>query len=191
MAVYILYKTLQNITRRPRSTSPIKLYRYLFNAQESKDIDHTKSAHKKTPPTMFISPNPKEKELRSPTPDNPPPLYTVEAYPNASDIAGLATLDLSTKKTRPISDLSAHLKLLESFHQLREDIALHDGIFGIWDSFVPSTRSEREQAEILLKIREKRWAIYVAKAASRFQTWWQASVEPGTGMLSTANLLID
>lgn len=142
---------------------------------------------------MFISLNPKEKgQLRSPTPDNPPPLYTVDAYPNAPDInADLATLDLSTKKTRPISDLSAHLKLLESFHQLREDIALHDGLFGIWDSFVPPTRSEREQAEILLKIREKRWAIYVAKAASRFQTWWQASVEPGTGMLSTANLLID
>lgn len=137
--------------------------------------------------------NPKGKgQLRSPTPENPPPLYTVDASPNVPDInAGLATLGLNTKKTRPFSDLSAHLKLLESFHQLREDIALHDGLFGIWDSFVPSSRSEREQAEILLKIREKRWAIYVAKAASRFQTWWQASVEPGTGMLSTTELLVD
>lgn len=140
-----------------------------------------------------ISLNPKWKgQLRSPTPESPSPLYTVDASPNVPDInAGLATLDLNAKKARPISDLSAHLKLLESFHQLREDIALHDGLFGIWDSFVPSTRSEREQAEILLKIREKRWAIYVAKAASRFQTWWQASVEPGMGMLSTADLLID
>lgn len=140
-----------------------------------------------------IALNPKEKgQLRSPTPDNPPPLYTVDASPDVADInAGLATLDLRTTQNEPISDISAHLKLLESFHQLREAIALHDGLFGIWDSFVPSTRSEREQAEILLKIREKRWAIYVAKAASRFQTWWKASVEPGSGMLSTADLSSD
>lgn len=137
--------------------------------------------------------NPKEKgQLRSPTPDNHPPLYTVDASPNVPDInASLAILDLKTKQSKPISDISAHLKLLESFHQLREDIALHDGLFGIWDSFVPSTRSEREQAEILLKIREKRWAIYVAKAASRFHTWWKAAVEPGTGKLSTADLSTD
>lgn len=139
-----------------------------------------------------ISLNSKEKgQLQSPTPENPP-LYTVNASHDIPDInAGLSTLDLNTKKTRPISDLSAHLKLLESFHQLREDIALHDGLFGIWDSFVPFTPTEEEKAKILLKIREKRWAIYVAKATSRFETWWQASVEPGTGMLSTADLLID
>ena len=157
------------------------------------NIVQTKSAHKIKLLNMVESSNSKEKgQLQSPTPENPPPLYTVDASHNIPDNnAGLSTLDLNTKKTRQISDLSAHLKLLESFHQLREDIALHDGLFGIWDSFVPFTPSEEEKAEILLKIREKRWAIYVAKAASRFETWWQASVEPGTGMLSIADLLID
>lgn len=139
---------------------------------------------------MFKSSKSKEKgQVRTATPENPPPLYAVNAPANVPDInAGFSTLNLNTKKTRRITDLSAHLRLLESFHQLREDIALHDGLFGIWDSFVPSTRPEREQAEILLKIREKRWAIYVAKAASRFEKWWQVSVEPGVSMLSRAGL---
>lgn len=130
----------------------------------------------------------KEKgQVRTSTPENPPPLYAVDAPANGPDInAGLSALDINTTKTKPTTDLSAHLRLLESLHQLREDIALHDGLFGIWDSFVPSTRSEREQAEIQLKIREKRWAVYVAKAVSRFETWWQ--VEPGAGMLSRAGL---
>ena len=140
---------------------------------------------------MFESSNsfkPKEKgRALTLTPENPPPLYAVDAPANVPDInAGLSNLGL---KTKPTTNLSAHLRLLESFHQLREDVALHDGLFGIWDSFVPSTRSERERAEILLKIREKRWAIYVAKAASRFEKWWQVSVEPGAGMLSRAGLI--
>lgn len=138
-----------------------------------------------------ISFKPKEKgRVRTPTPENPPPMYAVDAPANVPDVnAGLSNLDLNTKKTKPTTDLSAHLRLLESFHQLREDVALHDGLFGIWDSFVPSTRPERERAEILLKIREKRWAIYVTKAASRFEKWWQVSVEPGAGMLSRAGLI--
>lgn len=138
-----------------------------------------------------VSLKPKEKgHVRTPTPETLPPLYAFDAPANVPDInAGLSTLDLNTKKTKPTTELSAHLRLLESFHQLREDIALRDGLFGIWNSFVPPTQSQREQAAILLKIREKRWAIYVAKAASRFEKWWQTSIEPGAGMLSRAGLL--
>ncbi len=72
----------------------------------------------------------------------------------------------------------AHLKLLESFHQLREQVALTDGLFGIKDGFVPSDLSEAKRAELLTKMREKRWAVYVAKAAKRFEKWWETCVQP-------------
>ncbi len=37
-------------------------------------------------------------------------------------------------------------------------------------------------------IREKRWAIYVAKATKRFERWWQVSVEPGAEMLNQSTM---
>ncbi|MCJ1343084.1 hypothetical protein MMC31_001275 [Peltigera leucophlebia] len=143
----------------------------LKNLEGSKNIKQTKPAYRNTKFEPSISLKPKEKgQVRIPAPENPP-LYAVDAPAHVPDIdAGLSTLDLNI------------------FHQLRKDIALHDGLFGIWGSFVPSTRSEREQAEILLKIWEKRWAIYVAMVVSRFEEWWQVSVEPGAGMLSGAGL---
>ena len=72
----------------------------------------------------------------------------------------------------------AHLKLLECFHELREAIATTDGLYGIKDDFVPSSLDERSYATLLSKVREKRWSIFVAQAAKRFESWWQYCVEP-------------
>ena len=117
----------------------------------------------------------------SPPEESPPPTY--DAGPSNLS-AAFAYLDLSAVGTYPTKDRCVvHLKLLEAFHQLREDIATTDGLWGIKDSFVPPNRSDREQAAALLRIREKRWAVYVAKAASRFETWWEKSIQPGSRML--------
>lgn len=82
----------------------------------------------------------------------------------------------------------AHLKLLEAFHQLREDVALRDGLFGIMDSFVPDNLGAEKHAEILMKIREKRWAVYVAKSVQRFQAWWTLCVQPHAQKLSQSQM---
>lgn len=52
-----------------------------------------------------------------------------------------------------------------------------DGLFGIEDSFVQSWTDERDHVAKLAKIRVKRWAIFVVKAALRFEIWWTKCVE--------------
>ena len=83
----------------------------------------------------------------------------------------------------------AHLKVLESFHQLREDVAVRDGLFGITDAFVSGDESKEKQAEILMKIREKRWAVFVAKAAQRFKAWWTVCVQPHAVRMMQSHLI--
>jgi hypothetical protein len=100
-----------------------------------------------------------------------PPSYNQEAV----DITlGFAKLDLNSRPSKPsVDQCIAHLKLLEAFHQLREDIATSDGLFNISD--VEATGSSKRE-EVLAKLREKRWAVYVARAADRFERWWTTAI---------------
>lgn len=117
----------------------------------------------------------------SPPKETAPPAY--EASPSDQTTA-FSELNLTSETSEPTSDRCiAHLKLLEAFHQLREDIATTDGLFGIKDSWVPADLSRQEQAAVLLKIREKRWAVYIAKAVFRFEAWWEKSIQPSSKML--------
>lgn len=100
-----------------------------------------------------------------------PPSYT---HAPVDITANFVKLNLESKSTKPTVDQCiAHLKLLEAFHQLREDIATTDGLFGIQDEL--ATKVIR-QDEALAKVREKRWAVYVARAADRFERWWATCV---------------
>ena len=63
----------------------------------------------------------------------------------------------------------AHLKLLSAFHSLKEDVGYTDGLFNLWNSTYERAQN-REEA--LSKLREKRWALYIARAVERFETWW-------------------
>ena len=116
-----------------------------------------------------------------PTPPNDsPPAYTPDNLDrDVPDItAAFSNLDL-TVSAKPTPDVCiAHLKLLEAFHQLREDISQEDGRFGIYDAFADVGQSDRERAELLAQIREKRWQVYVTKASKRFEGWWDTCVEP-------------
>lgn len=110
---------------------------------------------------------------------SPPPAYTAHAPENetAPDItAAMSHLNLQGSVKPTVDQCIAHLKLLEAFNSLREDVATTDGLFGIQDDWA-SGDVKREQAESLAQIREKRWAVYVAKAADRFAKWWQFCVE--------------
>lgn len=117
------------------------------------------------------------------TPPNhslPPPTYTQNEFnSDVPDITAAFSKFNLAPSPKPTPDVCiAHLKLLEAFHQLREKVAFDDGLFGINDAFADVGRSDQERAELLTKIREKRWQIYVTKASKRFERWWSTCVEP-------------
>ena len=109
-----------------------------------------------------------------------PPAYAQD-HPNLhlpNITAAFTNLNLAPS-VKPTPDLCiAHLKLLEAFHQLREDVACENGLFGISDAFADAAQSDQERAKLLAKIREKRWQVYVTKASKRFEQWWITCVEP-------------
>jgi hypothetical protein len=80
----------------------------------------------------------------------------------------------------------AHLKLLEAFYALKDEVAYTDGAFGIFDARAPGSEESvagneaatRRRLEALAQIRELRWALYVARAVDRFETWWTTVLVP-------------
>ena len=74
----------------------------------------------------------------------------------------------------------AHLKLLNVFHALKEDIGYTDGIFGLWDSKCEVFEG-KDREKVLSRVREKRWALYVARAVERFEDWWLKVLWPREG----------
>ncbi|KAL8707038.1 MAG: hypothetical protein Q9225_007863 [Loekoesia sp. 1 TL-2023] len=135
--------------------------------------------HKKVPSSAT-------EEIEPSRPPPPPPSYAADP-PDIT--AGFSRLNLAQRQSaKPIRDQCiAHLKLLECFHELRETVATTDGLYGIWDDFVPSNLTERDQAALLTKIREKRWSIYVAQAAKRFELWWTHCAEPKSTMMKSSD----
>ena len=117
--------------------------------------------------------------------ESPPPSYAA----NPRDLtAAFSDLRLDRSSTLPTANqCEAHLKLLEAFNQLKEDIGTNDGLFGLSDELATAAASNGRQ-EVLMKICEKRWAIYVTRAASRFERWWNVFIEPGSRMLQQDDL---
>ena len=141
----------------------------------------------KTAPTVEKAAREREGDVQVEPEGQPPPAYSA----NPLDLtAAFSNLDLSLSRVEPTPNFCiAHLKLLEVFHQLREDVATSDGLFGLADSLSLTGTDEQSRAEVLLSIREKRWAVYVARAVSRFKIWWQKSIQPrGEGMLKLSEI---
>lgn len=111
-----------------------------------------------------------------------PPAYTSENLPPeviGELNAAFSSLDLEIKSTTVTPDMClAHLKLLNAFQNLKEDIGYTDGLWQIYNSraLAPNVRvngAEGEQPEKLLAmLREKRWALYLARAVDRYEAWW-------------------
>lgn len=122
----------------------------------------------KHPPTPPKSPNMAAKEA-------PPSYAPQDPTDNGSSqeelCAAFATLNIPAEITvAPTPETClAHLKLLHCFHSLKEDIGYADGLFGIWDA-----RAEMadNREDMLGKLREKRWSVYIARAVERFEDWW-------------------
>jgi hypothetical protein len=109
--------------------------------------------------------------------------------------ATFANLQLDNKPHKAdANQCLAHLKLLFAFHNMKEDIGYNDGIWGLWNTRAnaeptppvdskgletsncsserdPSKTDEQKQA-LLSHVREKWWAVFVARAVDRYSAWW-------------------
>jgi len=121
--------------------------------------------------------------------DSPPPSY--DALSNAPALSpedidqlnsGFSSLSLPSvaHEVNPDTCL-AHLKLLFAFHNLQETIGYTNGLWDIHigpqsDSMVLQDIRDvnDETKQLLIVLREKRWAIYVAKAVDRYEAWWNS-----------------
>lgn len=98
----------------------------------------------------------------------------------------------------------AHLKLLFAIQSMKEDVGYTDGLWGLWDARAgpldqlehayadkrkaPSDakkilkdeldgddeKTAKKALENLSKIREKRWALFLARATQRYEAWWKS-----------------
>ena len=137
-----------------------------------------------------------------PVADGKPPLQ-----PDAPPVdltAAFANLRLSNGPRDPDADTClAHLKLLAAFQNMKEEIGYADGLWGIWDTRANDPNSAVSQGDVtpqdirndggmpnanqqpsdnkmavLSKLREKRWAVFVARAVDRYETWWKSMYVP-------------
>ncbi|OTA68463.1 hypothetical protein K449DRAFT_461315 [Hypoxylon sp. EC38] len=108
--------------------------------------------------------------------------------PTASDDelnSAFKSLNLSSSTSEVTPDTClAHLKLLHAFQNLKEDVGYTDGLFGLFDSRVVSQNDKKSNAvekdlklddetgKRLAELREKRWALFVARAVDRYEAWW-------------------
>jgi hypothetical protein len=124
-----------------------------------------------------------------PDPDSPPPSY--DALSNAPALSpedidqlnsGFSSLSLPSVAQDVSPDTClAHLKLLFAFHNLQETIGYTDGLWDIHDihenddSVLQDIKNITDETkQILVVLREKRWAIYVARAVDRYEAWWNS-----------------
>jgi len=114
-------------------------------------------------------------------------------------------LSLGVKPKFPDGDTClAHLKLLFAIQVMKEEVGYTDGLWEISDtraddSAAASELTDMEEASIsapapavdeaakkklavLSKLREKRWAIFLARAVDRYEAWWTSMQRPGAGL---------
>ncbi|KAJ3561231.1 hypothetical protein NPX13_g9029 [Xylaria arbuscula] len=128
-----------------------------------------------------------------PTTDNggdaaPPPSYDAGVSPDDIEQLNLAFSSLNVplvSKSVTAGTCLAHLKLLFAFQNLKESVGYTDGLWQIYDSRVfPQEKGtntiqdpyklDDETKKNLSLLREKRWALYVARAADRYAAWWNS-----------------
>lgn len=100
----------------------------------------------------------------------------------------------------------AHLKLLHAIQSMKQEIGYTDGLWNLWndrgrwamddlraDADWSMIRTlEKSNSKIVTRtgqsrIREKRWAIFVARAVDRYEAWWN-SLAATTDMLTEEDM---
>lgn len=163
------------------------------NEREAASREPAKVAKVAPPPAYAAAPGNGESSIDTPYP--PPALPDPKDVDVDVDIsAAFSNLTLDSKPKDPdVNTCLAHLKLLFAIQALKEDVGYTDGLWNLWDSradldselqtldtdgaYPPGFRAqdatrEDKQKLYLSKIREKRWALFVARAVDRYEAWW-------------------
>ncbi|CAG7921369.1 unnamed protein product [Penicillium olsonii] len=119
--------------------------------------------------------------------DERPPSYSAEQaeQPPLELKLNLGSIP-SSSATVTRDQCVAHLKFLAVLADLRDSISGEDGLFGIFDS--EAERFPDSLNEARARIREKRWAVYVARAVHRYTTWWSVGLPRSRQMATIADL---
>lgn len=173
--------------------------------------DDNADAGNKTPPPAYAEISQHGGSSHAVGPPPPPPCDS-----KADITAAFSNLSLYPGPTDPtVEKCLAHLKLLHAFQSMKEDVGYTDGLWNIWDSRAESggdididevteplpsrtadsssgkhKRSPEDEKKIRLsKLREKRWALFVARAVDRYQAWWDSFT--GGGLLRERDMAKD
>ena len=115
----------------------------------------------------------------------PPSYYPAEENDITSAFSKLTFNSLS--ETPNVDQCIAHLKLLEAINQLREDVGNQDGLYGIKNSLAASEQNEQARSQVLTKVHEKRWGIFVTLAVHRFKTYFR-TIQPDSQMMDSETM---
>lgn len=99
----------------------------------------------------------------------------------------------------------AHLKLLHAIQSMKEEVGYTDGLWNLWNDrgkwALDDLRADADRPMIRMlgkcnsktvtqaghsRIREKRWALFVARAVDRYEAWWKSLVK--TDMLTEEDM---
>ncbi|EKV07871.1 hypothetical protein PDIG_62120 [Penicillium digitatum PHI26] len=117
--------------------------------------------------------------------DERPPSYSANQAEQPA--LQLPQLDLSShpsSNTITRDQCVVHLKFLAVLADLRDTISSDDGLFGIYDAKAEIFPKELNEARA--RIREKRWAVYTARAVERYTKWWSTGL-PRSRPMATIN----
>lgn len=108
------------------------------------------------------------------TPDCPieaPPPYDSHTRPSPSipQLYAAPTAGSPTTATVSRDKCIAHLKFLVVLADLRDTISNTIGLFGLADADPVIFCEETNDAQI--RVKEKRWAVYIARAVQRYTVW--------------------
>ncbi|KAK9371419.1 hypothetical protein V1509DRAFT_614627 [Lipomyces kononenkoae] len=115
-------------------------------------------------------------EFRKSTEQGLPPSYS-HGDPGTS-LTKLNLVPPGAHQPPSVDQCVAHLKLLTALANLREDISTADSLFGLCDS-IAEELTDQDKQDVLPKIREKRWQVYVSRAVDRFGVWWDKCLPSG------------
>ncbi|KAJ5500148.1 hypothetical protein N7453_009199 [Penicillium expansum] len=129
---------------------------------------------------------PHQSEAIGKSSDERPPSYSANQVEQPP--LELPPLDLSSQPpsstTVTRDQCVVHLKFLAVLADLRDAISSDDGLFGILDAEAEQFPNELNEARA--RIREKRWAVYTARAVERYTKWWSTGL-PRSRPMATIN----
>ncbi|KAL4781689.1 hypothetical protein BJX76DRAFT_359636 [Aspergillus varians] len=111
--------------------------------------------------------------------DNPP-TYTQTSATDSDQFPKIPPLNLAQNAgpaeytTVTHYECIAHLKFLAALSDLRDTVTSNPDLFPIPDPTSEEFGSHINEAWALVK--EKRWAVYTAKAVERYAAWWHACI---------------